>query len=134
MARGIELLRATYKNLKTLGMHCDGGCLYLQITTGPAGNLRRSWIFRYQLKGRKPRVMGLGSINDLALAEARETARQCRKLVKEGIDPIEERNARIAKNLAASATVMTFEQAAESYMWQHPPDGLPAMPRSGRAP
>lgn len=119
MARGVGLLRANYKNLKTPGMHCDGGNLYLQVSVGAAGNLRRSWIFRYELKGRKPRDMGLGSINDVTLAEARETARQYRKLVKEGIDPIAERNARVAKNLAANATVMTFDQAAESYMRQH---------------
>jgi integrase len=55
----------------------------------------------------------------VTLQEARETARQYRKLVKEGIDPIEERNARIARNLAANAAVMTFDQAAEIYMRQH---------------
>jgi integrase len=120
MARGgIGFLRATYQNLKTPGLHGDGGNLYLQVSVGPAGNLRRSWIFRYQLKGRKPRDMGLGPISDVTLVEAREIARQYRKLVKEGVDPIEERNARIARNLAANATVMTFDQAAESYMRQH---------------
>jgi len=120
MARGgIGFLRATYQNLKTPGLHGDGGNLYLQVSVGPAGNLRRSWIFRYQLKGRKPRDMGLGPISDVTLVEAREIARQYRKLVKEGVDPIEERSARIARNLAANATVMTFDQAAESYMRQH---------------
>ena len=119
MARGIGLLPATYKTLKTPGMHCDGGNLYLQVSVGPEDNRRRSWIFRYQLRGRKPRDAGLGSINDVTLAEARETARHYRKLVKEGIDPIAERDARVAKNLAVSATVMTFDQAAESYMRQH---------------
>lgn len=119
MARGVGRLRATYKNLKTPGLHCDGGNLYLQVSVGATGDPRRSWIFRYQRKGRKPRDMGLGSASDITLAEARETARQYRKLVKEGLDPIEERNARIAKNLAASATVMRFDQAAEAYMTQH---------------
>lgn len=120
MARGgIGFLRATYQNLKTPGLHGDGGNLYLQVSVGPAGNLRRSWIFRYELKGRKPRDMGLGSINDVTLAEARETARQYRKLVKEGIDPIAERDARVAKNLAATATALSFDQAGESYMRQH---------------
>jgi integrase len=119
MARGIGLLPATCKTLKKPGMHCDGGNLYLQVSLGAAGNLRRSWIFRYELKGRKPRDMGLGSINDATLAEARETARQYRKLVKEGIDPIADRDARIAKNLAANAAVMTFDEAAENYMRQH---------------
>ena len=118
MVRGIGRLPATYKSIKTPGMHCDGGGLYLEVSVSPAGNLCRSWIFRFQMRGRA-RDMGLGSINDDTLAEAREAARQCRKLVKEGIDPIEDRKARVARNLAANATVMTFDQAAEIYMRQH---------------
>jgi hypothetical protein len=106
MAREIEILPATYKSLKTPGLHCDGGNLYLQVTIGAEGNCRRSWIFRYQLKGRKPRDMGLGSINDVTLAEARETALEYRKLVKKGTDPIAKRNAEVAKELAKNATAM----------------------------
>jgi integrase len=118
MARGINRLPASYKNAKP-GMHCDGGCLYLQVTEGAERNRRRSWIFRYRLSGRKPRDMGLGSIHDVTLAEARERARQYRNLVKDGIDPIEHRNARVAENLAATARVMTFDAAAEAYIRQH---------------
>src|SRR5262245_5697018 len=100
MASGINRLPATYKNLKP-GMHCDGGNLYLQVSLGKPGNRRLSWIFRYVLKGQKARDMGLGSTNDITLAEARETARGYRKLVKQGIDPINRRDAERAKNLAA---------------------------------
>jgi integrase len=63
--------------------------------------------------------MGLGSINDVTLSEARERARQYRNLVKDGIDPIEHRNARVAENLAATARVMTFDAASEAYIRQH---------------
>jgi hypothetical protein len=118
MARGINRLPASYKNLKA-GLHCDGGNLHLQVSLGAAGNRRLSWIFRYVLKGQKARDMGLGSINDVTLAEARETARKYRKLVKDGIDPINHRDAERAKNLAANATVMTFDEAAEIYIRQH---------------
>jgi integrase len=118
MARGINRLPASYKNAKP-GMHCDGGCLYLQVTEGAERNRRRSWIFRYRLSGRKPRDMGLGSIFDVTLAEARERARQYRNLVKDGIDPIEHRNARVAENLAATARVMTFDAAADAYIRHH---------------
>jgi integrase len=119
MARGIELLPATYKTLRTPGLHCDGGSLYLQISVGRRGNRRRSWIFRYALPGRKTRDMGLGSLNDVTLKEAREIARRCRNLVREGRDPIRERDAEVARNLAASAVVMTFDKAAETYMRRH---------------
>jgi Arm DNA-binding domain len=74
-------------------MHCDGGNLYLQVTLGASGNRRLSWIFRYVLNGSKARDMGLGGIKDLTLVEAREKAREYRKLVKEGIDPIAKRDA-----------------------------------------
>lgn len=100
-------------------MHCDGGGLYLQVSIGAAGNRCLSWIFRYTLSGQKARDMGLGSVNDVSLAEAREMARGYRKLVKQGIDPIKHRNAERAKNLAANVAAMTFDQAAESYIRQH---------------
>lgn len=98
---------------------CDGGGLYLQVTTGRDGNVRRSWIFRYKRDGFPVRDMGLGSLNDIGLAEAREIARKSRILVKEGKDPIKERDAEIARNLAASAVVMTFDQAADDYIKQN---------------
>ncbi|MCW5686317.1 MAG: integrase arm-type DNA-binding domain-containing protein [Pseudolabrys sp.] len=131
MARAIERLsEAKIRNAKPVGrsdrgkprtsvMLCDGGGLYLQATLGREGNVRRSWIFRYKRPGYPSRDMGLGSFNDIGLAEAREMARECRKLVKEGLDPIEHRNTRVARNLAASSTAMTFAEAAETYIRQH---------------
>jgi integrase len=112
------LLPATYKTIKRQGMHSDGGNLFMQIRTDADGNVHgRSWIFRFQ-RGERVRDMGLGSVATITLNEAREIARQQRKLLLEGLDPIEVRNARVAKNLAATATVMTFDQAAESCMRQ----------------
>src|ERR1700724_3094864 len=106
MVSGINRLPATFKSLKP-GMHCDGGNLYLQVSLGASNNRRLSWIFRYTLRGQKARDMGLGSVNDLTLAEARETARDYRKLVKQGIDPIARRDTDRAKNLAANIAAMT---------------------------
>jgi integrase len=101
-------------------MLCDGGGLYLQMTLGQDKNIRRSWIFRYQRSKDDPvRDMGLGSLNDIGLAEAREIARKCRNIVKEGRDPIRERDAEVTRNLAASAVVMTFDKAADTYIARH---------------
>jgi integrase len=131
MARSIERLSdKQVRNAKPKGklpdgslrdsvMLCDGGNLYLQATLGKEGNVRRSWIFRYQRKGHPVRDMGLGSLNDVSLAEARDLAREYRGLVKRGIDPIERRNAEVAQNLAASARVMTFDEAGATYIHQH---------------
>jgi integrase len=99
---------------------CDGGGLYAQITLGKEGNIRRSWIFRYQLSKDHPvRDMGLGPVEDIDLAMARELARKYRALIREGLDPIRERDAERARNLANSTAVMTFDKAAETYIAQH---------------
>lgn len=118
MAREIHRLPKTYKSLKP-GMHADGGNLYLQVSLGKEGNRRLSWIFRFQLNGRNARDMGLGSANDVTLAEAREIARGYRKLVRDGVDPIGRRDAERAKNLAENAAVLTFDQASEIYIRHH---------------
>jgi hypothetical protein len=81
--RSIERLPASYRTMKP-GLHGDGGNLYLQISDGNNGKRRRSWIFRYQLAGRKRRDMGLGSLSDITLAEAREITRNFRRLVEAG--------------------------------------------------
>lgn len=62
--------------------------MYLQVTATGA----RSWILRYQLDGRR-REMGLGSVSLFGLAEARERALSARKLLADGIDPIDARRA-----------------------------------------
>jgi integrase len=115
--RGINRLPASYQRLKP-GLHADGGCLYLQVSIGTTGNRRASWVFRYQMGGRT-RDMGLGSINDIALGEARDLAREYRRLAKQGIDPIDRRNAEVARNLAANVAVMTFDAAADAYIRAH---------------
>ena len=78
--------------------------------------------------------MGLGSLNDIGLAEAREIARKCRNVVREGRDPIRERDAEIARNLAASAVVMTFDEAADTYIAEHRErvERIRLTPHSGR--
>jgi integrase len=95
------------KNAKT-GMYADGGCLYLQVTPTKDGKrFNRSWIFRYRVAGRL-RDMGLGSVDTLSLAEARERAREQRKQRLDGIDPIDARRALVAP----AVNLMTFDQAA----------------------
>ncbi len=118
MAKGINRLPASYAKLKP-GLHSDGNCLYLQVTIGPRGNRRLSWIFRYTLSGRRSRDMGLGASSYVTLATARDLAAQYRFLVKQGIDPIAHRDNEIAKRLAANATVLTFDEAAVAYVRQH---------------
>ena len=68
------------------GFHADGGGLYLQVSKFGT----RSWVFRFTLNKRS-REMGLGPLHTVSLAEAREEALKCRRLLREGVDPIEQR-------------------------------------------
>jgi hypothetical protein len=70
----------------------DGLGLYLQVRAGGA----KSWIFRYRTNG-KLRDMGLGSVNAVSLAQAREKAAACRNLRANGIAPIDAKREEKAK-------------------------------------
>ena len=106
--------------LKKPGLYADGAGLYLQVTHAGA----RSWIFRYRLgrtAKKAPRDMGLGSLSTITLAEAREAAREARRLILAGVDPIEDRLRRDAEAALEAAKLTTFEDAAERYIKAHKP-------------
>jgi hypothetical protein len=73
-----------------VGMHADGGGLYLQVTKTASGQLNKSWLYRYSVGGRE-RQMGLGPLTEVKLADARQKAAECRQQRLDGIDPIEAR-------------------------------------------
>lgn len=91
------------------GRHADGQGLYLLVS----GTSAKSWVLRVQVRGRR-RDIGLGSIAELELAEARDRARELRKIAKSGRDPIAARD-------NAKVTVPTFEAAAEACHKEGPP-------------
>jgi hypothetical protein len=64
------------------GRYGDGEGLWLQVRDAE----HRSWLFRFMLNG-KARQMGLGAVEDVTLAEAREAAEEARKLLRQGSDP-----------------------------------------------
>src|ERR1700740_1812761 len=66
------------------GLYGDGHGLCLQVSAYGT----TSWIFRYQIDG-VARKKGLGATHTVSLAEAREAAKEARKLTRKGIDPIE---------------------------------------------
>jgi hypothetical protein len=108
-----KLTGLSVKRLVTPGRYGDGDGLWLQVRDAS----HRSWLFRYRLHGRD-REMGLGALGDMPLAEAREAARACRRLVKAGVDPINDRLARRAEQRAA-ANAHTFKEVAELYIESH---------------
>jgi integrase len=99
----------------TPGRVHDGRGLYLQ--TSEFRTL--AWVFRYQFAGR-PRHMGLGSLDDITLAQARRLAAHAREQIQKGIDPVQER--RNKKTAAAKKTEedrCTFSWAVEEYLKTH---------------
>src|SRR5262249_15667553 len=100
------------------GYYGDGAGLYLQVSQSGT----KSWIYRFMLDGRV-RDMGSGGLDTCNLKEARERTRDFRKMVKDGLDPIEARNqTRTARREAATreaASRMTFADCAKAYLDQH---------------
>src|SRR5215468_8123982 len=94
-----------------VGMHADGGGLYLQVTRTRAGQHNKSWLFRYSIGGRE-RQMGLGLLTDVKLVDARQKAAHCRQQRLDGIDPIE---ARANARRSAEASRVTFRHVFETF-------------------
>src|ERR1700687_6469992 len=111
--RAAGLTARQVETSKKPGMFADGGGLYLQVVASGA----RTWIFRFRPRGGRRRDRGLGSADryGLSLADAREKVRAVRKLVGEGIDPIEQRRAERQAKALEAAKVMTFRQCAAGY-------------------
>lgn len=102
--------------LKMPGVYAVGGVdgLYLAVTPARTGKaaVSRSWLLRYSIAvdGKvKRREMGLGSFDDVGLADAREKAREARKLLNAGRDPLDER-------AGATSGSKTFWQVTEDML------------------
>ena len=101
MGRQIDKLSA--RKAETIiepGRHSDGGGLYLNVTESGS----RSWLFMYKIAGRR-REMGLGSLRDVPLVQARRTAASARQQLATGLDPL---------SLRRKPTSMTFGEAAKA--------------------
>ncbi len=81
----------------------DGGGLYLRVSDKGA----KSWVFIHRV-GTKRSEIGLGSLNGVALAKARELATECRALVADGKNP---QAARSAAN-----AIPTFGEMADAFI------------------
>ena len=134
-----KLSAALVKNAAP-GKYSDGGGLWLHKR--PDGGAQ--WILRVTVHSRR-REMGLGSLNDVSLKEAREIAEKWRSVARQGKDPIKERNQeskQLAKGvytLAATAADAFEARKAElkndgkAGRW-FTPLGLHVLPKIGNMP
>ena len=104
-------LTATQVKNAPKGVHADGGGLYFNVAAG------KSWLFRFTspITGKR-REMGIGPFPDVTLADAREQVATLRAVVRQGIDPIDQRNATKAQEKAKAQQVQTFATVAADYI------------------
>ncbi len=99
-------MRLTARKVATAapGRHTDGRGLMLLVKKSGS----RSWVLRYQIEGRR-RDMGLGAWPEVTLAMARERAREARRRIAEGYDPLNEKRERVKRLLFQEAAVALME-------------------------
>ena len=100
-----RLTAAFVKNVTTPGSYSDNARMGLRLRVKPDG--RKNWIQRLTINGKK-REAGLGSFPVVTLAMAREQAIENQRHVRNGVDPIAERQNR--------RKMLTFGEAVEQYL------------------
>ena len=90
------------KAINKPGLYGDGGTLFLRVAPGGS----KQWMQRLTINGKR-RDIGLGSVELVTLAEAREAAFENRKLARRGGDPLAERR---------KANSPTFREANEKVL------------------
>lgn len=90
------------------GKYSDGDGLWLNKRADGGGQ----WFLRVTVHGRR-REMGLGSTDSVSLKEARTTADKWRSVVRQGIDPIKERERQRREAAKADHTLEAI--AAEAF-------------------
>ncbi len=103
------------------GKYPDGDGLYLVVASATSKN----WNYRYWKDG-KQRWLGLGSLKDVSLKDARLARDAARLRVKgdrstPGVDIVQEKRAarEEAKAVESKVTLPTFEECAEAYIREH---------------
>ncbi len=102
-----KLTALKIRSLAEAGRHADGDGLFLDVTGKGSGR----WVLRVQSNGRR-REIGLGSLKNVSLADARDAAFVMRKKIAQGIDPVAERK-------RDRQAVPTFRKAAELVHEEH---------------
>src|SRR5829696_10033289 len=114
MRNASPLTAVAVSKLTKPGRYAVGDGAYLQIAAGGT----KAWVFRYQRDG-KARHMGLGPVSLVTLAEAREKAREARRALLDGTDPLTARREKRAQTRLATAQGVTFKASAERMIASH---------------
>lgn len=95
--------------------HAVGGGLYLEVSTGGS----KLWRWKYRIEGKENRY-SMGSYPERTLKEAREEVESARKLVKQGLHPVKQKE--LARIRSAHEQTKTLESIAKTWIalkdWQ----------------
>lgn len=115
-----ELTAVEVRQITKPGLHPVGGVAGLLLQVAPSG--AKSWILRVSTGERRTsqsgrtfvarRDIGLGGFPTVTLAGARETARELRRQLAAGVDPVADKKAAREALRAARAKRITFAEAA----------------------
>ena len=111
--------------LKKPGRYAVGDGAYFQISKWHT----RSWIFRYERLG-KAHNMGLGPYPLISVADARAKARNAKRMLLDGIDPLQAKRKARTDALLQIARTKTFKECAEQYIATHDSDWSSAKSRA----
>lgn len=113
-----ELSALEVKRLSKPGRHAVGVIPGLLLVVKESG--AKSWILRTMVGDRR-RNIGLGGYPEVSLADAREKAKEAKKLIEQGVDPVEEKGAK-KRALRALSQRLTFAEAASLCHKQKSPE------------
>ena len=117
-----ELSALAVSKFKTDGRYAVGGVDGLHLRVLGAS---RAWVLRIAVGSRigrdgnaavHRRDVGLGSYPEVSLAEARDRARELRRQVREGVDPVLKRREAKVETALEAAKAKTFEECASAYI------------------
>ena len=111
--RKAELTDMAVRHIKRRGSNFVGGVTGLGLNVSETGG--RSWVLRYQISGKR-RDMGLGGYPDITLAQARESARDARTKLVQGINPVEDSRSIRSRLIAQREAEITFGDAARQFV------------------
>ncbi|MFO7737768.1 MAG: integrase arm-type DNA-binding domain-containing protein [Desulfatiglandaceae bacterium] len=103
-----ELSAVEVKRIEKPGRHAVGVISGLLLVVKETG--AKVWILR-TVAGNKRRNIGLGGYPEVSLAEARDKAREIKRQIQLGIDPVAERQARRRALIQEQSKKMTFSEA-----------------------
>ena len=113
-----KLTAKKIENLTLPGTYEDGDGLRLFIKP----NGKKYWVLRFQLAGKR-REMGLGTYPAIGLKEARQKSSDRRRLLRDGIDPLQARDdERTAQQAAENQRIrksVTFQDVSNDYIEAH---------------